>query len=73
LISPNLYSSFTDIIDLVHPKGFLEVTSMLKPLVSNICGMSNVRDTHALQQMFSAAIEHGHTPGGSIGQQLQAL
>jgi hypothetical protein len=40
--------------------------------------MLNVRDTHALQQMFSAAIKHGHTPGGSMdfplsGWQLRAL
>jgi hypothetical protein len=28
-----------------------------------MCGMSNVRDTHVLSRMFSAAIKHGRTLG----------
>jgi hypothetical protein len=42
------------------------------------CGIIDARDTHALQQIFSAAVKHGHTLESSMvfllsGRQLRAL
>jgi hypothetical protein len=34
--------------------------------MKGVCDV-DARDIHALQQMFSAAIKHGHTPRGLMG------
>jgi hypothetical protein len=52
-------------LNVLHLQHFEELAKKIE--------MSYVRDTHALQQMFSAVVEHGHTPGGSMGWQLRVL